>query len=269
MILKSLADDVEFADLERMFLCFVTRHSCHSFFSTFALKQIVFGSEIKLQSNTKTRTLCISFDSYIKPQLETSLWDSSVSCISFDSYIKPQPHCNYWHHICVVYLLIPTSNHNLKQQLQPLIELYIFWFLHQTTTYHNSYIFLLSCISFDSYIKPQLSRIVTIDTTCCISFDSYIKPQPFVRSLIFSSVVYLLIPTSNHNRSSRWSLSPCVVYLLIPTSNHNLFRSFQLELFVVYLLIPTSNHNVVTFLPKMVVLYIFWFLHQTTTCYRF
>ena len=112
MILKSLADDVEFADLERMFLCFVTRHSCHSFFSTFALKQIVFGSEIKLQSNTKTRTLCISFDSYIKPQLETSLWDSSVSCISFDSYIKPQLFMVLLLLYIVVYLLIPTSNHN-------------------------------------------------------------------------------------------------------------------------------------------------------------
>ena len=92
MILKSLADDVEFADLERMFLSFVTRHSCHSFFSTFALKQIVFGSEIKLQSNTKTRTLCISFDSYIKPQLDAARFTQGK----------------------VVYLLIPTSNHNLR-----------------------------------------------------------------------------------------------------------------------------------------------------------
>ena len=35
-------------------------------------------------------------------------------------------------------------------------------------------------------------------------------------------VVYLLIPTSNHNLSSRWSILSFVVYLLIPTSNHNL-----------------------------------------------
>ena len=134
MILKSLADDVEFADLERMFLCFVTRHSCHSFFSTFALKQIVFGSEIKLQSNTKTRTLCISFDSYIKPQLFMVL---------LLLYI-------------VVYLLIPTSNHN------PLL-----------------------------------------------SFDCG------------RTVVYLLIPTSNHNIRTPPLPGFAVVYLLIPTSNHN------------------------------------------------
>ena len=34
-------------------------------------------------------------------------------------------------------------------------------------------------------------------------------------------VVYLLIPTSNHNSSSVDKRSGSVVYLLIPTSNHN------------------------------------------------
>ena len=33
----------------------------------------------------------------------------------------------------------------------------------------------------------------------CISFDSYIKPQPFFLMNIITQVVYLLIPTSNHN----------------------------------------------------------------------
>ena len=200
MILKSLADDVEFADLERMFLCFVTRHSCHSFFSTFALKQIVFGSEIKLQSNTKTRTLCISFDSYIKPQLETSLWDSSVSCISFDSYIKPQHFTSFINAKTVVYLLIPTSNHN--------------------------YVCFFSLIRF---------------------------------------VVYLLIPTSNHNQNGSSTARKWVVYLLIPTSNHNWLEGCWFCREVVYLLIPTSNHNNVIMIIVNGKLYIFWFLHQTTT----
>ena len=40
----------------------------------------------------------------------------------------------------------------------------------------------------------------------CISFDSYIKPQPTRLSLDTSLVVYLLIPTSNHNHD--------VIYLL-------------------------------------------------------
>ena len=34
-------------------------------------------------------------------------------------------------------------------------------------------------------------------------------------------VVYLLIPTSNHNTHNEASKSILVVYLLIPTSNHN------------------------------------------------
>ena len=55
----------------------------------------------------------------------------------------------------------------------------------------------------------------------CISFDSYIKPQPMVvRSMSFK-VVYLLIPTSNHNSSQFFINVLYVVYLLIPTSNHN------------------------------------------------
>ena len=33
----------------------------------------------------------------------------------------------------------------------------------------------------------------------CISFDSYIKPQQERHTLALSGVVYLLIPTSNHN----------------------------------------------------------------------
>ena len=35
--------------------------------------------------------------------------------------------------------------------------------------------------------------------TGCISFDSYIKPQPLGLASSLLGVVYLLIPTSNHN----------------------------------------------------------------------
>ena len=37
-------------------------------------------------------------------------------------------------------------------------------------------------------------------------------------------VVYLLIPTSNHNFLCLLNVNHRVVYLLIPTSNHNLLR---------------------------------------------
>ena len=101
-------------------------------------------------------------------------------CISFDSYIKPQLLCLVQVLLTVVYLLIPTSNHNLQVVILLLFLLYIFWFLHQTTT-------LRSCVS--------ASR-------CCISFDSYIKPQLLERIKTNIEVVYLLIPTSNHNTLS-------------------------------------------------------------------
>ena len=184
---------------------------------------ISFDSYIKPQPSKSLRDFiirCISFDSYIKPQhswnghspwwlyifwflhqtttrvrfslnfLELYIFwflhqtttevlgiSSLVRCISFDSYIKPQPQ----EHLCkvleVVYLLIPTSNHNLCEFLLCVQLLYIFWFLHQTTTLFVLGYWLWCCISFDSYIKPQLNMW---------RWDK-------------SNVVYLLIPTSNHN----------------------------------------------------------------------
>ena len=122
-----------------------------------------------------------------------------LGCISFDSYIKPQPTASLGRLWWVVYLLIPTSNHNLLQEVIMMKMLYIFWFLHQTTTYrwiwyiitalyifwflHQtttvfvSIMFYICCISFDSYIKPQPSPYRARHRICCISFDSYIKPQ--------------------------------------------------------------------------------------------
>ena len=79
----------------------------------------------------------------------------------------------------------------------------------------------IGCISFDSYIKPQPTKGEIYDDGRCISFDSYIKPQRFLHPQHYLSVVYLLIPTSNHNLPSSWFFLSVVVYLLIPTSNHN------------------------------------------------
>ena len=280
-----------------------------------------------LRSN---RNRCISFDSYIKPQPSGTIYLPLLRCISFDSYIKPQPRPHAKWNSSVVYLLIPTSNHNNKAFHIDIEKLYIFWFLHQTTTLVLSILSVARCISFDSYIKPQLILYHKKSLTSCISFDSYIKPQlrlrkhlPSPRCISFDSyikpqlpsefdcshcVVYLLIPTSNHNLSlfnlylsalyifwflhqtttdltsdiSRMScisfdsyIKPqpsaralCqgyVVYLLIPTSNHNLYVTFPIMTMVVYLLIPTSNHNSVLDPSFDDALYIFWFLHQTTT----
>ena len=98
-------------------------------------------------------------------------------CISFDSYIKPQPNPYKYHHKWVVYLLIPTSNHNRWLSPTTHYRLYIFWFLHQTTTASMNTAPSLCCISFDSYIKPQPATCGPIPSGSCISFDSYIKPQ--------------------------------------------------------------------------------------------
>ena len=273
---------------------------------------------------------CISFDSYIKPQQFLCEERAEVGCISFDSYIKPQPWIYAYNSPNVVYLLIPTSNHNPMGQgsksapvvylliptsnhnssprwatifyvvylLIPTsnhnpptaeltqLMLYIFWFLHQTTTIVRWHLTPLRCISFDSYIKPQHHRY----NSCC------------------AWVVYLLIPTSNHNHAyvDSWygalyifwflhqttteprNIVPnrrcisfdsyikpqlacalvfeyAVVYLLIPTSNHNYFYIVAVVAVVVYLLIPTSNHNSLLRWQRKRKLYIFWFLHQTTT----
>ena len=210
-----------------------------------------------------------------------------LSCISFESYIKPQlglekdrqrtvvyllnPTSNHNCACClliseiVVYLLNPTSNHNALPYSSYLCMLYIFWLLHQTTTSTFGKYFLVSCISFDSYIKPQhvlrmlprhyrcisfdsyikpqLSSCMRFKAVGCISFDSYIKPQLLGCKNYRVSVVYLLTPTSNHNIILDIAVSGTVVYLLTPTSNHNFDGSFSFE----------------------VLLYIFWLLHQTTT----
>ena len=98
---------------------------------------ISFDSYIKPQRNSTARghaLCCISFDSYIKPQLIQFFIEVNISCISFDSYIKPQLPLNVIVKWKVVYLLIPTSNHNWWSVGYFHYELYIFWFLHQTTT---------------------------------------------------------------------------------------------------------------------------------------
>ena len=168
----------------------------------------------------------------------------------------------------VVYLLIPTSNHNpwLLGKSEP--RLYIFWFLHQTTTKSNVPSSVVRCISFDSYIKPQLRfevpliglRCISFDSyikpqrwvsklgsvVCCISFDSYIKPQLIVVKKTYSIVVYLLIPTSNHNMA-------------------NIAKEIA-ELYIFWFLHQTTTSHLLTAFRQQ--LYIFWFLHQTTTNYQ-
>ena len=98
-------------------------------------------------------------------------------CLSLDSYIKPQPCLCLWTRKPVVYLLIPTSNHNLLNIVNNTLQLFISWFLHQTTTLDGAVSTGLGCLSLDSYIKPQPTHEYALKKLCCLSLDSYIKPQ--------------------------------------------------------------------------------------------
>ena len=123
----------------------------------------------------------------------------------------------------VVYLYIPTSNHNPRSSRSTMARLYIFIFLHQTTTHIR----------------------LTLFDGCCISLYSYIKPQPYRAFTIPYLVVYLYIPTSNHN------------------SSRAIGKVLELYIFIFL-------HQTTTFassIPRCLKLYIFIFLHQTTTCW--
>ena len=130
------------------------------------------------------------------------------------------------------------------------------------------YITLVSCISFDPYIKPQHVYTVGCGKESCISFDPYIKPQPWVGTLFSVSRCISFDPYIKPQLMAKSKGFFGVVYLLIPTSNHNLSIWGLHSGRVVYLLIPTSNHNYDDSVSSPISLYIFWFLHQTTT-YRF
>ena len=80
---------------------------------------------------------CLSLDSYIKPQLYFTIHLTFQRCLSLDSYIKPQLNKDDYKHQMVVYLLIPTSNHNWHSSMMMFLKLFISWFLHQTTTYRG------------------------------------------------------------------------------------------------------------------------------------
>ena len=148
---------------------------------------------------------CISFDSYIKPQLLHLLLISVSSCISFDSYIKPQLSALNWAQENVVYLLIPTSNHNYRGCGYAYAGLYIFWFLHQTTT----------------------SSTWLCSRWCCISFDSYIKPQPIEYNILIHNIYQSLLLIRNGVQDII-SIAKVLKKLQLNRFADNFFRYFTL-----------------------------------------
>ena len=165
--------------------------------------------------------------------------------------------------------------------------LYIVLFLHQTTTMWVCGFMYLCCISYYSYIKPQLFSSEGVARLCCISYYSYIKPQlerPFYLMSLGCISYYSYIKPQLRN----WVILPplscisyysyikpqlaingtkfiLVVYRTIPTSNHNPLGNTEQMDYVVYRTIPTSNHNRIQANAATMQLYIVLFLHQTTT----
>ena len=234
----------------------------------------------------RCQTCCISLYSYIKPQLPAIadyldpvvyLYIPTSNHNLLSAQKKPPT---------VVYLYIPTSNHNLSGKVVPLSSLYIFIFLHQTTT-----TYMVGHICFKLYIFIFLHQTTTFSCFIsqmagCISLYSYIKPQLYFILIFYFIVVYLYIPTSNHNLSVLSpGLTPLYIFIFLHQTTtarlYSLLLPCCISLYsyikpqrgicppppytVVYLYIPTSNHNFVTFLVYGSQLYIFIFLHQTTT----
>ena len=101
------------------------------------------------------------------------------------------------------------------------------------------------CLSSCSYIKPQLASRGRRPRGGCLSSCSYIKPQHYLLVLYSLTVVYHLVPTSNHNHPPKQEQDLKVVYHLVPTSNHNywLSKSFFLLLFIILFLHQTTTYS--------------------------
>ena len=121
-------------------------------------------------------------------------------CISYYSYIKPQLKGNWIKTIKVVYRTIPTSNHNLLLCFYHISLLYIVLFLHQTTTRKLKHRKMVCCISYYSYIKPQQWNQFIVGTD--VVYRTIPTSNHNYQGTHYHAdwVVYRTIPTSNHNR---------------------------------------------------------------------
>ncbi len=116
-------------------------------------------------------------------------------------------------------------------------------FLHQTTTRRRNRTIRLSCMSFVSYIKPQLQPI-------------------FCKKL---HVVYRSFPTSNHNSNLSF-VKNCTLYIvrfLHQTTTVVILLLGMTMLYIVRFLHQTTTCRMVGEILNK--LYIVRFLHQTTT----
>ena len=109
----------------------------------------------------------------------------------------------------------------LKIRHRPKRPLFIILFLHQTTTYNKGHI--LPTVLFIILFLHQTTTngCPFVNGSGCLSSCSYIKPQQLHSVTSEQTVVYHLVPTSNHNLKILKDSTSVVVYHLVPTSNHN------------------------------------------------
>ena len=191
--------------------------------------------------------------------------NSRFGCISYYSYIKPQRSRKWKNESAVVYRTIPTSNHNVLAIIFISRSLYIVLFLHQTTTNGYGYLFKWCCISYYSYIKPQLRSVDGESVPSCISYYSYIKPQPDTTSNDGSGGCISYYSYIKPQLCLPFFCSSSVVYRTIPTSNHNKKKREEIQkmLYIVLFLHQTTTRRKGENPSHL--LYIVLFLHQTTT----
>ena len=147
--------------------------------------------------------------------------------------------------------------------------LFIILFLHQTTTVAGGGHDPSSCLSSCSYIKPQHDHGHRHHVRGCLSSCSYIKPQPIMCD---DKLQARCLSSCSYNKPQPFRHLPfrgTVVYHLVPTSNHNRDNTRKQHVLVVYHLVPTSNHNKQADYFVVIVLFIILFLHQTTTSFRY
>ena len=127
--------------------------------------------------------------------------------------------------------------------VNPVMQLFLYPILHQTTTTHST----------------------GVGLHCCFSILFYIKPQLFLCDTSLLLVVSLSYSTSNHNNQLRNSIRLQVVSLSYSTSNHNPYFERLMMQRVVSLSYSTSNHNLYHLSPCIAQLFLYPILHQTTT----
>ena len=182
------------------------------------------------QTTTSSRVICsivccLSSCSYIKPQQRSA-------CLIYENvvyHLVPTSNHNYnsiaffIDPLFIILFLHQTTTAALGSSSD--VELFIILFLHQTTTKELSlpYSIMLFIILFlhqtttmkiektnyqQLFIILFLHQTTTVITcsyfrTCCLSSCSYIKPQQSTPASLYLSVVYHLVPTSNHNSAAR------------------------------------------------------------------